>query len=332
MKRITLAIVLFLSACSTTTAQPAQNHPPHALAGLTDIDPLACTGYDEPRVWLEVQSWWKEPTIALPMHLHAGTCFPLKQTVTGLLRLDVRVMLHKNPGKLIAVSTDIYTGPTFYQNVADVTCTDPSGLCEYWYTFYVDTTEAVDGWRELRLKPRVQLPPAFDTDPGATQITSTGWPFRIDNGSHSTAGNRDECNGTAPTNCQVQFRGWYEHDGYANFAVFKAQDIVPQPTWSGASKSLKVRFYNSYPNGEDQPLTAAYCYIDPDFHNPSWVPNPFYTYTGTFPVTPTLTIPLSGLSAGDHRIGCRADAEVPPGQPTPGTLSGLGVFKFTYAP
>lgn len=317
MRPVAAALLSLLLLLATLPAQAAPSAP----------DPLTCEGYPEPRTFLEVQSWWAEPGSAEPMHLHAGTCFPLLQNMSGTSTFDVRVMLHRNPGTLFALSFDFYSGYEQYINVPDVTCATD---CTYWYAVTVDWSKVPAGWRELRLKPRVRLPACgpspCDEDPGATQITSSGWPLQVRGG---TSGNRSECANTGLTsNCQVQSRGWYEHRGYANVAPYSARQWIPQPTFSGTSVTRRWRIYNNAPNGEDEPLTFAECYIDPDFHNPDWVPNPFWTYSGPFPFNANITAPLSGLAPGVHRWACIAYSDQP-NHSTPGELAGVGVVQFT---
>lgn len=285
-------------------------------------DPLTCTGYPEQRVFQEVQSWWKDPGWAEAAHLHAGTCFPLMQNMNGTSTFDVQVKLHKNPGTLFALSFDFYTGYEQYINVPDVTCGQTND-CTYWYQVTVNWSSVPAGWQELRLKPRVRFPPAIDPDPDATQITSSGWPVQVRGG---TGGYRSACANPA-NQCQDQFRGWYEDRGYANVAPYQARDVIPQPTWSGASHAMRWRIYNNAPSGEDEPLTKAECYIDPDFHNPNWVPNPFWTYNGPFPFNANITAPLTGLADGQHRWACIAYSNQP-SNPTPGELAGVGVITF----
>jgi hypothetical protein len=315
---------LLLAAVIAFVSMPVASSPVVAAP-----DPLACTGYPEQRVFLEVQSWWKEPGASESFHLHAGTCFPLLKNMSGTSTFDVRVMLHENPGTLFALSFDFYEGYEQYINVPDVTCT--TGDCTYWYAVTVNWNSVPAGWRELRLKPRIKLPPCgpdpCDEDPGATQITSSGWPLQVRSG---TSGTRSACANPA-NQCQVQSRGWYELRGYANVAPYQARDVLPQPIYTGASKAIRWRIYNNAPSGDDKPLTKAECYIDPDFHNPAWVPNPFWTYTGPFPFSANITAPLTGLSAGDHRWACIAYSNQP-NDPTPGELAGVHVHRFTYAP
>ena len=65
-------------------------------------DPVNCTGYPEPRVYLENQSWWtpqvgpaSDPRTGSVGHIHIGTCFPLYQKLSGdTLHLDIDVKLH----------------------------------------------------------------------------------------------------------------------------------------------------------------------------------------------------------------------------------------------
>lgn len=349
MKRIAaFLLALFLTGCAVAGAPAPVAAPTADHAAMVDAhdqvaaldgapDPLTCTGYPESRVFLEVQSWWKEPSIADQMHLHAGTCFPLAQTISGTLHLDIRLMLHKNVGTLKALSVDFYQGgddPNNYFNIGPYTCTDPSGLCTYWVSVDLDSNDAADGWHEIRLKPRAFFPPPFDTDPGATQITSTGWPIRIDNGSHVNTGNRSECQNTTPgAECQVQFRGWYEHRGYANVAPWSARDIIPIPTVSGSTWSIVWRIYNNLGNGEDKQLTTADCYIDPNFHDPTITNVPFWSYTfpaGAKVKKTAIALPLTGLANGLHREVCMVHSNLP-SDPTPGELTGVGVVQFNVA-
>lgn len=75
--------------------------------GAAAPDPTACTGYPEPRIYLENQSWWTpqpgpddHPGTGKTGHIHVGMCFPIYQTITSdTLHLDVTIKLHNMPGR-----------------------------------------------------------------------------------------------------------------------------------------------------------------------------------------------------------------------------------------
>ena len=65
-----------------------------ALPSLAVPDPLNCTGYPEPRTFMESQSWWEQTAGKSGTeygHVDVGTCFPFGQTLTGNVNFDVRV-------------------------------------------------------------------------------------------------------------------------------------------------------------------------------------------------------------------------------------------------
>lgn len=233
--------------------------------------------------------------------------------MTGTSTFDVRVMLHRNPGTLFALSFDFYSGYTQYINVPDVTC---AGDCTYWYKVTVNWSQVPAGWRELRLKPRVRFPPCgpspCDEDAGATQITSSGWPIQVRGG---TSGNR------ASKKFYVESRGWYEHRGYQNVQLNDWRQL--SGVLSG-TKSISVKL-NCGCGGDDTPTTRWFAYVDPDFHNGS-TGTTIASGTGSF--NGNITLDTTQFANGPHRLVLRASSDQP-NHSTPGVLDGLGVYPFT---
>lgn len=294
----------------TPTAAPSHSHDPTPAPTASPTPPaggpdsVACTGYPEPRVFLEVQSWWEGTNTQGSMaHLHAGTCFPLGQTVHGVVRLDTRITMHDNVGHLFALSTDLFTdGHGTGDNVYTKLDRDCSGTCQFWVTTYIDTRGAQDGWHEIRLKPRVRFAD------GRRQMTSTGWVIRTANGNPS--GSSRDSTGA------VIGRGWYEDNGYQNPAIRSMAPILDGPVSGSWTVSVRLG-----PGGQGFASTFSAAYVDPDFHMGSegWKLLALNaSYLGS------LTIDTTRLANGSHRLVLRVESEH-----NGETLDGLLVLPFT---
>jgi hypothetical protein len=88
-------------------------------SGIAAPDPQSCTGYPEPRIFLENQSWWEpqaqdpadpgHPGTGKQGHIHIGTCFPLYQTLHGdSVHFDINVKLHNMTGYAYQLRIDGY--------------------------------------------------------------------------------------------------------------------------------------------------------------------------------------------------------------------------------
>jgi hypothetical protein len=285
------------------TATPTPTPSATATPPPPGIDPVNCTGYPEPRLFLEVQSWWEGTNTSGGMaHVHAGTCFPLGQTVHGVMRLDTRITMHDSDGHLFALSTDLFTdghgsGDGVYTNL-DQDCT---GTCQFWVTSYIDTRGAQDGWHEIRVKPRVRF------SDGRRQMTSTGWVIRTENG--NADGSSRSADGA------VIGRGWYEGHGYQNPDIRNLTDLLHGPV-SGVW-SVDVRLAQGG-QGFTPSFTAAY--VDPDFHHGSEGIR-LMAHNGAY--VGGLAIDTRSLANGPHRLVLRVEA-VHDGE----TLDGIMVFPF----
>ena len=125
----------------------------------TAPDPVNCTGYPEPRIFLENQSWWEpqpgpasHPGTGKQGHIHVGACFPLYQKLSGsTLHLDVNVKLHNIPGTPSKLRFTAYQTNTWIvtpNNALVPACA--SADCEYWYSFDIPLSDIpYKGWREF---------------------------------------------------------------------------------------------------------------------------------------------------------------------------------------
>jgi hypothetical protein len=106
---IVLALCSLLALILAQASAPAEARP----------DPVNCTGYPEPRLFLENQSWWEpqpsdpadpdHPGTGKQGHIHVGTCFPLHQRLSGdTLHLDINLKLHNMTGYALQLRIDAY--------------------------------------------------------------------------------------------------------------------------------------------------------------------------------------------------------------------------------
>ena len=268
-------------------------------------DPVSCTGYPEPRVFLESQGWWRQTPGEDGTdfgHVHVGMCFPQAQQVRGVVTLDVRLTMHHNPGTLTRLYGGIehaQGGGELWSNPIGMTC--PDSTCVVWTQLRVDTTRVpVDGRVEWRFRPKVVTPDDQSFTP------STGWQTYLVNGARPVADYRDHDAAIA--------RGWYDGAGYANASITRVPLAPISGTWS-ANVTLD--------RGSDGlPVTSHGIYIDPDFHNGS---KGIVIREGSGLYRGPVTINAANLSPGVHRLVLRSDARDPRGS----TNSGLLVVFFT---
>jgi hypothetical protein len=293
-------------AAATATPSPPTHEGGHtggaAMAAMGN--PVDCSGYPEPRVFLEVQDWWLQTPGASGTsfgHVHVGTCFPYGATLSGPVGFDVRVVMHDNPGVLQRVDIGLFTGGDDDGGVLvgvpfQTTC---AGTCTFWGHADVDTAAAgFDGWQEFRFKARVDEPD------GARMVTSSGWPVNLANGNPV----REWRDGSG-----VTARGWYTDVGYQNASIEALPGGPVSGTWTptvrmGAGAGGSAATYH----------VAA---VDPDAHAgmPGWV-----VLEGAGEYRGALSIDTTQLANGRHRLVLRSDSALPNGS----THSGLLVITF----
>jgi hypothetical protein len=266
-------------------------------------DPLTCNGYPEERVFLESHAWW-QPVLNGDEdfgHLHTETCFPRThdrngnvQKITGTLQLDVRVVMHDNPGTLdwlrIQVSGDGFNNVGFHRDMNE-TCTgadDPDwdahmGACTWWVRADVDTTVAgADGFNELRVSAKVEEPN------GDEMRNSTGWQAYLANGKSVKHYRSD-------TGAFTEGRGWYEGAGYA---IGRLADPIPHEVSGTWTPNVVV---DEGSGGVD--VARSRVMVDPRFHHgdEGWkVLDQAGSYRGR------ISIDTTKLADGLHRLYIQA--------------------------
>jgi len=284
---IQLALLATLVVPIPASASQPATVAPVSVASETEMTmmlPPDCSGYRQRRVFLEVQAWWLGPnTPKGTAHLHAGTCFPLGQKVSGRIQFDVRIIMHNNPGHLFSMSAGVFGGEDRYIKL-DKRCKE---TCTFWVTTHVDTRTTLDGWHEFRFKPRVRF------RNGDRMMTSTGWPALIRNGRRVGDENRDSIGALVA-------RGWYERHGYQTPILRNARDAIRGPlsgVWEPKVWLVK--------GGQGYPSTRVGAYVDPDFHNDDpgiVILSRRWAYKGS------LTIDTTKLMNGWHRLVLRVTA------------------------
>lgn len=166
---------------------------------------------------VELQSWWV-PDFG---HIHAATRLPLGQEVSGTLLFDVRIVLHNNPSHLRQLRIDTDQG-VFTRISLDLDCpydgVTPS-TCAFNVPVALDTTDMVDGWRELRIRATT------DTPDDNSFLNSSGIMINVQNGGVSNDyTSSDWCDYSSITG-----RGWYTVFEYTNVVI----ECVPQMPISG---------------------------------------------------------------------------------------------------
>jgi hypothetical protein len=254
--------------------------------------------YPEPRVFIEAQGWWAENvngTIAEygnAEHLHIGACFPLQQTVSGLVRMDFRVVGHNLPAGSLIKSTRVHDG----NNGANLTIiswnhTVAAGQSDVtlWKTVNIDTKLGLDGLRETR-------PLTTVVRPDQAQIhTSGGWCWDVENGTADT--NHDSCDRRL-----TEGRGWYDCFEYK---IGRTDEWTYPYAGIPAGQSYTLPVSGRDGAGGTTAVDRHWVSFDPSFHANS---------LGTFLIDhagshtkESLTIPGNLLTAGLHSIFVMAE-------------------------
>jgi hypothetical protein len=262
------------------------------------IDPLNCTGYVEKRVFLESQAWWfRTPgkTGTTQGHVHVGTCFPHRQKVTGVIRFDVRVILHDNPGVLTHVNIGAAGEWGSIRSVALSPNWRCATTCTRWFRVSVDTRKIPrDGRQEFRFRAQVKEPD------GKEMIASTGWLAYVANG-RTIQHYRSSWSAEA--------RGWYTDAGYANAKI----DDLPMSAVSGVWRpSVRMTAGSG-----GVPVTSYRVILDPDFHAGK---RGTTIRSGSGSFRGSVTIDTTKLSNGKHKLVLIADAATSVGSTNRGVM------------
>ncbi len=295
------------SPAPTATPTPTPAGPP--LAG--SPDPLTCTGYPEPRIFVEAQSWWRRTPGATGTdfgHMHIGACLPYRQSIRGIVGIDVRIIMHDNPGRFdylnpVLKSDSQELSLTHDGSLHGMTC--PVGTCTRWAHLDVDTRQlTVDGIQEIRLRAYVNEPD------GNIMHASVNTLVDLRNGNPVNALDR---------RAYQRGKGWYTGSGYCESSVVSSLPVGPiGGTWTPAL------LIDDHGAADDLPVTHHSVRIDPDFHADPPVPGALLVdgpggWVGSAAIDTTL------LTNGRHRLVLRADCDDPRGS----TNSGVLVVTFS---
>jgi hypothetical protein len=272
--------------------------PTHA-APLAAPDPLTCTGYAEPRVFLDSQAWWvTTPGKSGPDngHLHTSLCFPLHQVVKGTIPLDIRLTMHENPGQLRSIAVQVFTdkGATVVAQRSFKPALTCKETCSWWVHLDADTTRVpYDGRQEWRIRPKITEPD------GKVQVGSTSYQTYLNNGKPKNDYRSYDL---------VQGKGWYEG---ASYAIARLDSGFPFAPVSGRW-TIAFRCESDGP-----PVRGCYVLVDPDFHHGDFG-TVLFRQPGAY--KGTLTIDTAQIAPGSHKLVIRTDAPHESGSTNGGVL------------
>jgi len=280
-----------------------------ALPTLAVPDPLNCTGYPEPRTFMESQSWWEQTAGKNGTeygHVDIGTCFPFAQTLTGNVNFDVRVVLYDEPGTLSTVELALF-GRKSGVTVARSTNVNAKCLgeapCTLWFRLAANTAlYPLDGRQEFRFHAIVNQPDGKKTMP------STGWQAYLKNG-HPWSDYRK-------SDDFLEGRGWYTGEGYT---TARMTSPLPKSPVSGVwNVAVKLS-----PGSGGRPVAEHFVLVDPCFTCDAETSGTVINQgAGSF--SGNLAIDTRWMRNGPHQLVLRSDAPSTTGS----TLSGLLVIPF----
>jgi hypothetical protein len=296
------------------------------------------TAYSETRQFVDTQAWWMPDadqannSTTNTGHVHLGACIPELETVSsGNLTVNVRVVLHDNPGNANYVSMIFKTSDTetvvqkcyLRATAANFTCPGPSstgdgdfvcsGTCERWLTFSKPISAFNhSGTQEVRFRVFVPEPD------GKEMQSSFNWQVNIQNGRSLSNASR---------NAFLRGKGWYTHAQYCEASV-----RVPIPDGPVSGIWTPAVGLTTHP-GASLAATKSFISIDPDFHAvPSKPGTVLWDAAGAYGPEPFGSAPLSidtrTLANGVHKLHLRTSCR---DNTLGSTNSGVTVIPFTVA-
>lgn len=270
---------------------------------------VTCAGYPQPRVFLESQDHWSPiPDLGTLGHVHVGTCFPLGQTVSGIVEFDVRVLLFENKGTLTRVKMQDDGSNEHVLLKPNITPPD-GGERIYWFNVKVDTRNMPDGVRQFRWYADVE-----HTN-GNTQTARSSWPLDVENGKADA--------GVSGAALDVRFLNWYRVAKPIRDWGYIGPTVGGMPM-SAVSGSFAIDVNCSLNGDSGSPgVSRTIVHIDPNFHHGS---DGKIIYDDR-PLGGTLTVNTAGLAPGPHKLSIRC-LQVDGDE----RHEGIGVIPFTVAP
>jgi hypothetical protein len=272
-------------------------------------DPLTCEGYSEPRQFVEAQSWWK-PTPGKAGtdhgHVHVGACIPEREEMRGDFDLDVRYILHDNPGQLRRADLTIKTDRGHKSLNRVYFPFGVTGTTERWLRLPVDIHAIpVSGLETVTLRIWVKEPD------GNTMKASLNFQTYLRN---------DKSLDDLSSRSYLRGEGWYTGAGYCE-SVYRT-DKYPLPDRPVARYAPRLRM-TWHGLSDDLRMSRHSVRLDPNFH--AGVPGTVVREgAGELAVQ---YVPVSA-EAGAHKLVQRAECDDPRGS----TNMGLLATPFTLSP
>lgn len=297
MKKKLLAAVVLALFVLVPAAQVTQAAP----------DPLTCSGYPEPRVFMESQAWWNINNIVVPSsvghHIHVGMCTPVDGQVvsTSTIHFDARIILHDQVRRVTTIRYSDYANVIQSKSVASTAWTGDLTAggchdCQAWVPFDIPASSWSTGRHEIRWTANV---PDEQPDVSGSQrmFNSTGWQLCIRSCSPNVSGRASNW---------TEARGWYDDrpNGVAHeYANARFRSAVPRGTVSGNWTFS----YEARPGSGGLPTRFWGVYVDADMHHGIAGPTNVFPNgvrpTGTSASgTRTTTVDTTRLSDGAHKL------------------------------
>jgi hypothetical protein len=301
------AAVILLAAALLSIVAPVANPTVRSATTAATPNPLTCSGYPEHRIFLESQTWW----ITTPGltgtnfgHMHVGACLPDRQHVSGVIGIDVRIILHDNPG------TFDYFNPVLVSDTQEISL--PHVMTLHGMTCSVATCSAIahvdvdtslldlDGYQEIRIRAYTNTP-----DGNIMHSSINARPYIANGKSVDDLDRRAYERG----------KGWYTGSGYCEASFVSA---IPTDAIGGTwTPTVKIE---NHGDTDDLPVTHHTIRIDPDFHAIPPVPGTIIVDGSGQLLQTTLSIDTRTLSNGIHHLHMRADCDDPRGSTNSGVL------------
>jgi hypothetical protein len=261
-----------------------------------------CAGYPEPRVFTEAQAWWTTTPGSSGTdfgHLHVGACMPYRQPVSGVVTIDVRIVMHHNPGEFLYLNPVLKTDSqelSLAKNFSLQGLSCPDGTCEAWTTVSVDTRLSdFDGFQEIRIR-------AFVDEPDGNRMhASVNTLVDVRNG---------RANNPIDRRAYQRGKGWYTGSGYCEADILSDLPVAPILGWA---PTVQVAHHGA---ADDLPVSRYRVTLDADAHagHPGAV-----LASGTGELGPTI-LSTAGVGSGMHRLAVRADCDDSRGSTNTGVL------------
>lgn len=287
MRRTFFAAVGIATLLAMGLSSPARSAAP---------DPLTCTGYSEPRVFLEAQDWWQPPGQEDFGHVHMGMCFPRTNLpdgsinkVSGTVHFDFVVKLHNNPGTLDFVRIHLYDGNGQNHQVVrvNVGSTCPSGDCTFNIPVDLDTrVSSTDGYANIRAAAIVHHP----EHGGTKRFAGAAWPMYLANGNPVK-------DAIKPT--RIAGSSWYTGALYEEAELNSLLPYTVSGTWTPLVRMEK--------GAGGVNVTSSFVSIDPSFHASPVDPGTV-VLDRVGPYKGPVSIDTTALSNGSHKLFIRAGA------------------------